>query len=156
MNHKVKEAAVPAIIAVLLAVGGMALLFGWMGCETGQAVSNEALSVLEATPPEEITPDLISDMTGGSVSTDDVEAEAMELQDKYPDMPWSQILLTVAATLTTRKLAPHLLGPALPFITGLNPILGLIGSLAVSTSEVNRVKSGKGLLWRKPEFMGNK
>jgi len=140
MNYKVKEAAVPAIIAVLLAVGGMALLFGWMGCETGQAVSNEALTVLEATPPDQITPDTIADATGGAVTSADVEAEAMELQEQFPDMPWPQILLTVAATLTTRKLAPHLLGPALPFITGLNPLFGLIGSLVVSTTEVERNK----------------
>lgn len=139
-------------IAILAIIGAYLL---W-GCETVDAVSDEALTTLETLPPAEITPDVVSDMTGGSVSTEDVEAEARELQAKYPQMPWPQILLTVAATLTTRKVAPHLLGPALPFITGLNPILGLIGSLAVSTTETNRVRSGKGLLWRKPETLAVK
>jgi len=134
---RLREAICPLIVIIILAIGGLFMLFG---CETGQAVSNEALQTLEAAPASDVTPDTISAATGGRVSSEEVTAEAEKLQLEFPDMPWPQILLTVAATLTTRKLAPHLLGPALPFITGLNPLFGLIGSLVVSTTEVERNK----------------
>jgi len=160
MNYRAKEAAVPATIAIILAIGGMALLFGWFGCQVpdnSENIANRSRVINEAAAVEpEKVPDLISKATGGAVTTPEVDAGLKKTQEENPDLPWPSIIALYVGTLATRKVLPHVLGPALPFIAGLNPIIGLFASLVASTTETDRVKSGGGILWRKPTTLGVK